>query len=204
MKPECERQPASSLAPECGPMVRHPRLCHRQLWQLDQSTQCFPKVFRACAVSQAVGCERRKRKEKGLNEIDVVNVPGPLLSMSRSAVGAGPNAEPPSSQVYSPRRLREVLLVGTCCSERAVTLDQPTASDPRTARLCLAQEVATEATSRDVSQEGKGLSQMDSLAIWLNTCDCICPKALTTKEEVLNIQHLFKPPFCKPFPPPPL
>lgn len=111
MKPECERQPANS-----PPIVSSPTLATGSEYSvLPQS------IYSLCSV-MSCGVWEEPGKEEGLNEIDVVNVPGPLLSMSCSALGTGPNAEPPSSQMYSPRRLREVLLVGTCCSERAVTL----------------------------------------------------------------------------------
>lgn len=68
---------------------------------LDENAQCFPEVFIACAVTR-VRSRAQQEPEKGeeVNEIDVVNVPDSLLSVSRSDLGAEQKADPSLSQMF--------------------------------------------------------------------------------------------------------
>lgn len=68
---------------------------------LDENAQCFPEVFTACAVTRAMSrAQQEPEQGEEVDEIDVVNVPDSLLSVSRSVLEAEQKADSSLSQMF--------------------------------------------------------------------------------------------------------
>jgi len=67
---------------------------------LDENVQSFPEVFTACAVTRAMSRSHQAEPDEEMAEMEDVNVPDSLLSVSRSVLGAEQKADPSLSQMF--------------------------------------------------------------------------------------------------------